>query len=56
MIADTTHIPAIGMPERTSKLEEFSPPIAFTGMGTAAHISLRVSVDVSTVLTFVVVG
>lgn len=49
-------MPAIGMPERTSRLVGLSPPMAFTGMGTALQMSLSVSVDVSTVLTLVVVG
>ena len=33
-------MPAIGMPERTSRLVGLSPPMAFTGMGTACSIVL----------------
>ncbi len=43
-------------PSRTSMLSLFNPPIALTAIGTASQISRSVSVEVSIVLTFVVVG
>ena len=51
-----TQIPAIGIPSRTSMLSLLNPPIALTAIGTASQISRSVSVEVSIVLTFVVVG
>ena len=56
MMAETTQIPAMGMPHSTSMLVLFRPPMALTGMGTALQMSRRVSVEVRTVLTLVVVG
>ena len=56
MMAETTQMPAMGMPFSTPRLSRFSPPMAFTGMGTALQISPRVSVEVMTVTTLVVVG
>ena len=56
MIADTTHIPAIFAPLSIPTFSAFKPPMAQTGIGTASHMLLRVSTDVSTVFTFVVVG
>ena len=35
MIADTTQMPAMGMPCNTSRFPMFRPPMALTGMGTA---------------------
>ena len=56
IIADTTQIPAIGIPFKISIFSLLSPPIALAGIGTLLQISFNVSVEVNTVLTFVVVG
>ena len=56
IVGATTQIPAIGIPSRTSMLSLFNPPIALTAIGTASQIFRSVSVEVSIVLTFVVVG
>ena len=56
LIAETTHIPLIFIPSRTERLFLFRPPIAFTGIGTALHISESVCGEVMTVFTLVVVG
>ena len=56
IMADTTQIPAMGMPARMSMLSLLSPPIALAGIGTALQISRSVSVEVKTVFTLVVVG
>ena len=46
----------MSMPLRISRLSLFRPPIALTGIGTAFVIASRVSVEVRTVTTLVVVG
>ena len=56
MMAETTQMPATGIPARISMLSRFRPPMALTGMGTVLQMSRRVSVEVRTVFTFVVVG
>ena len=56
IMAETTQMPAMGIPARISMLSRFRPPMALTGMGTALQMSRRVSVEVKMVLTLVVVG
>ena len=56
MIADTAQTPAMFMPLKIPMFPLLSPPIALTGIGTAFVIASRVSVEVRTVLTLVVVG
>ena len=56
MMAETTAMPSMGLPFKTSMFPAFKPPMATTGIGTLRQTSFRRETGVSTVFTFVVVG